>query len=219
MKHELTLYHAYTACTRVTLAALEQVGEPYRDRMLDMQKGEHKAPAFLEINPQGKVPALLVDGEVLTENGAILLWLHARYPEAGLLPPAADDFARARHVSDLLWVASAWHPSVRAVKVPFMWTTGDHAPVRERGSQLVTALARTLEQRLADRPWWYGDGWSIVDTYLWWACINAEIGGFDLSAFPGLADWRARNEAHPALVRALARERAAFEALSQEERP
>lgn len=215
MTHKLKLFHAYTACTRVTLTALEQVGQPYQDHLLDMAQGEHRAPPFLSINPHGKVPTLLVDREVLTENGAILRWLNAEYPEAGLFPRSSNELEQAHQLGDLFWISSGWHPSVRALKAPFMWTTGDSSPVRERGTELVTGYVRQLVQRLAGQDWWYGDAWSIVDTYLWWACINAEIGGFDLSAFPELTGWRARNEAHPALVRALAREQAAL-ALKQQ---
>jgi glutathione S-transferase len=210
VKHHLKLFHAYTACTRVTLTALEHVGAIYDDELLDMARAEHRAPEFLAINPQGKVPSLLVDGALLTENGAILRWLDSEYPEAGLFPRTLNDIEYARQTSDLFWLSSGWHPYVRAVKVPSLWTTGDIAPVRERGTQLVAGVLRQLEQRLAGQNWWYGSDWSIIDTYLWWACVNAEIGGFDLSAFGGIADWRARNEAHPALVRALAREKAAL---------
>ncbi len=211
MTHHLKLFHAYTACTRVTLTALEHVGVVYDDQLLDMARGEHRAPEFLAINPQGKVPSLLVDGTLLTENGAILRWLDSEYPEAGLFPRTASDIEYARQTGDLFWLSSGWHPYVRAVKVPSMWTTGDIAPVRERGTQLVTGVLRQLEQRLAGRDWWYGSDWSIIDTYLWWACVNAEIGGFDLSSFRAIAEWRARNEAHPSLAQALARERAALE--------
>lgn len=213
MPHELTLYHAHTACTRVTLTALEQVGVPYEDRMLDMGSGQHRSAEYLAVNPQGKVPALVVDGEVLTENGAILTWLDETWPQAGLLPRAAGDWKRAQHVSDLLWVAATWHPYVRANKVPFMWTTGDVEPVRERGRELLLGLVGPLDEKMQRQPWWYGEQWSILDTYLWWAYINAEIGGFPLEGLEGIAAHRARNEAHPALRRALAREQAAFEAM------
>ncbi len=217
MAHDLKLFHAFTACTRVTLTALEQAGAPYDDHLLDMAKGEHRSAEYLAINPHGKVPALLIDGRLLTENGAILRWLNAEYPSAGLFPQVSSELETARQLSDLLWVSSGWHPYVRAVKVPFMWTTGDHAPVRERGTELVSGVLRQLEQRLDGQDWWYGSQWSIIDTYLWWACINAEIGGFDLAPFAGIAGWRARNEAHPALVRALRREAAAQAVLEQKQ--
>ncbi|KPF87926.1 hypothetical protein IP81_18625 [Novosphingobium sp. AAP83] len=66
-----------------------------------------------------------------------------------------------------------------------------------------------LEDHLADRPWWYGEDWSIIDTYLWWAYTNAEIGGFSIAAFPRVQAHRQRHEALPQLQRALAREAAA----------
>lgn len=212
MARNLTLYHAHTACSRVTLTALEQCGCDYTDHLLVMQQGEHKTPAFLAINPDGKVPTLLVDGRTLAENGAILMWLAQAYPEAGLFPPATSAWDTAQHLSDLLWLSSGWHPYVRANKVPFMWTTGDPEPVRERGRELLSGVVQQLEDHLADRPWWYGEDWSIIDTYLWWAYTNAEIGGFSIAAFPRVQAHRERNEALPQLQRALAREAAAVAA-------
>ena len=210
---DLKLYHAYTACSRVTLTALEQVGVPYADHMIDFYAGEHKQPAYLALNPQGKVPCLLVDGVPLTENMAILRWLHATYPDAGLFPAAASAWDDARQIAVLSWISSAWHPTVRAVKMPMMWTTGDVAPVREKGEQLFRPLLDQLDAELAQRRWWFGESWSIVDTYFWWAYINSEFGGFDLSGWHNIARHRADNETHPALQRALAKEVAAHAAM------
>jgi len=213
MAHELILYHAYTACTRVTLTALETVGEPYEDRIIDFQAGDSRKPEYLAISPGGKVPCLLVDGQPMTENGAILRWLHKTYPDAGLFPMAQGPWDEAQQLSALLWVSSGWHPSVRAVKVPFMMTKGDPAPVRERGGELFSSLLDQLDEELARRRWWFGDDWSIVDTYFWWAYINSEFGGFDLSPWKNVARHRADNEALPQLKRALAREQAAQDSL------
>jgi glutathione S-transferase len=210
MAQELMLYHAHTTCSRVTLTALEKCGCDYTDRLLVMQKGEHKVSAFLAINPDGKVPTLLVDGRPLAENGAILMWLAQTFPEAGLFPPSRSAWDRARYLSDLLWVSSGWHPYVRANKVPSMWTTGDIDPVRERGRELLAGVVQQLEDHLTDRPWWYGEDWSIIDTYLWWAYTNAEIGGFSIVDFPQVQAHRQRNTALPQLQRALAREAAAL---------
>lgn len=212
MMHELVLYHAHTACSRVTLVALEQCGHPYEDRLLVMQQGEHKQPSFLAINPDGKVPTLLVDGRPLAENGAILMWLAETFPQAGLFPLATAAWDKACQMSDLLWASSGWHPYVRANKMPSLWTTGDIEPVRERGRELLAGVVQQLEDHLADRPWWYGEDWSIIDTYLWWAYTNAEIGGFSIAAFPRVQAHRQRHEALPQLQRALAREAAAVAA-------
>jgi glutathione S-transferase len=206
----LKLFHFPGACSRVTMTALEAVGVDYEDEMVNLLAGAHMKPDYQSTNPRGKVPALLVDGQLLSENAAILLWLNATYPEAGLLPKVQDDWARAQHYSDLFWLSSVWHPYVRANKMPIRWTTGDIAPVRERGVELLMPCIEQLEQRLTQAPFWYSE-WSIVDVYFYWAYTTAEEGHFDLSARPAINRHRAAVEAYPAFIRALAREKAAKE--------
>lgn len=206
----LTLYLFPGGCSRVTACALEVAGATYEAVMVDLMKGEHLQAEYRRINPHGKIPALLVDGKLLTENGAILLWLHDRYPAAGLLPDTSEDWQRAQVTSDLFWLSSVWHPYVRANKMPVRWTTGDIAPVRERGVELLTPCVLELEARLAGSQWWYGQ-WSIIDVYFYWAYTTAEEGHFDLSPYPGIARHRAAVEAMPAFQRALAQEQAARE--------
>ena len=213
MTHDLTLYIIHTACTRVTMTALEQTGAPYETRMLNF--GGHRTPEYLAVNPQGKVPCLVIDGEPLTENQAILRWLHATYPDARLFPPAPTPLDEARQLAVLGWIGSVWHPTVRAIKVPMLWTTGDVEPVKERGGQLFSDLLDQLDRELAQRRWWFGEEWSIVDTYFWWAYINSEFGGFDLSPWKNVARHRADNEALPQLQRALAREQGALAELKE----
>jgi glutathione S-transferase len=202
---KMALYIFPGACSRVAMTALEHVGADYDAIMVDLMAGEHMRPEYQGTNPRGKVPALLVDGELLSENAAIQLWLDMAYPEAGLLPKPANDWDRAQQLSDLFWVSSVWHPYVRANKMPIRWTTGDIAPVRERGVELFTPCIRQLEERLADRDWWYGD-WSIIDVYFYWAYTKAESGAFDLAPYPRVNRHRAAVEALPAFQRALARE-------------
>ena len=211
---DLKLYILNTACTRVTLTALEQVGVPYAAHMVDFATGENRSAEYLALNPQGKVPCLLVDGQPLTENVAILRWLNATYPQAGLLPPATTPWDEAEQLIPMLSIASTWHPSVRAIKVPFMWTKGgDPAPVKARGEEIYRGLLDGLDAHLAARRWWFGDAWSIVDTYFWWAYVNAEFGGFDLSPWHNVVRHRAEVEALPQVQRALAREAAELQAM------
>jgi glutathione S-transferase len=197
----------------VTLTALEQVGVPYAAHMVDFARGENRSEGYLALNPQGKVPCLLVDGRALTENVAILRWLHATYPDAGLFPPAATAWDQAEQLRPLLWIASTWHPAVRSIKVPFMVTKGDPAPVKARGEEVYRGLLDSLDAQLATRRWWHGDAWSITDTYFWWAYVNAEFGGFDLSPWRNVARHRADVEALPQVQRALAREAGELQAM------
>ncbi len=204
----LKLYHFPGGCSRVAMTALEHIGVDYEDEMVNLMKGEHMQPGYQATNPRGKIPALLVDGKLLSENAAIQLWLHATYPDAGLFPKLADEWNKAQILSDLFWVSSVWHPYVRANKMPIRWTVGDEAPVRERGKELLFPCVRQLEERLEGQDWWYGD-WSIIDVYFYWAYTTAEEGAFDLSPFPNINRHRLATEALPAFQRALAREAAA----------
>ena len=206
--NNMTLFIFPGACSRVSLTALEHVGVDYQAVMVNLMQGEHMRPEYRAANPRGKVPALHVDGRLLSENAAIQLWLNDCFPDAGLLPKPNDGWERAQQLSDFFWVSSVWHPYVRANKMPSRWTTGDEAPVRERGVELLTPCVGILEERLAERGWWYGD-WSIIDVYFYWAYTTAEEGHFDLSAYPHINRHRIAIEAMPAFQRAILREKQA----------
>src|SRR5690606_30843421 len=81
---ELTLYHAVPSRSSLAHWMLEEVGEPYRLKILDLQAGENRAPSYLAINPMGKVPALVHGDVVTTEAAAICCYLADAFPEAGL---------------------------------------------------------------------------------------------------------------------------------------
>ncbi len=207
----IVLYHTPGACSRVSMNALEEIGLSFEDRALDLAKGEQRDPAYLAINPQGKIPALVVDGQILTENAAILLFLHRLHPDARLLPASGNMLADAKAVSDLIWCTSTVHPVVRSIRMPMRWTEGDPAPVYARGKAMFAPIVASMAARLSAGEWWLGDQWSIIDVYLYWNYETARSGGFDLSPFPVLADHAARVRARLSFQRALAREVAAVE--------
>ncbi len=206
---KLKLFHFPGGCSRVTMTALVAAGCIFEDEMINLMAGDHLRPAYRSQNPRGKIPALLVDGELLTENAAILTWIDATYPDAKLLPPTQSALEKAQQLSDLFWLSSVWHPAVRAMKMPMRWTMGDEAPVRERGRDLINPLVDALEARLAESAWYYGDSWSIVDVYFYWAYTTGEEGGYDLSTRPHINRHRAHVEALPEFQGARAREETA----------
>jgi glutathione S-transferase len=209
MMADLRLYHFPGACSRVTMTALEATGCDYEDVMVNLMAGDHLKPDYRTANPRGKVPALLIDGQLLTENAAILSWIDMTWPDAGLLPKADDAFGKAKYLSDLFWLSSVWHPSVRAMKMPVRWTVGEVEPVRERGRDLLNPLVDALDTRLAHGPWYYGERWSIVDVYFYWAYTTAEEGGYDFAARNHINRHRKTIEAIPAFIATRAREAAA----------
>jgi glutathione S-transferase len=208
----LKLFHLPGACSRVTMTALEHLGLEYDDEIVDLLRGQQHSLEYRSVNPRGKVPSLLVDGELLAENAAILWWLHQIRPDGGLFPVAADHWTRAQQISDLFWLSAGWHPAVRAIRMPIRWTNGDTAPVKEKGRQLLESPMAQLNSRLERHDWWYGQEWAIIDVYFYWNYATAsKEDGFPLADYPSVLAHCERVEAHPAFQKALERENRSLE--------
>jgi glutathione S-transferase len=80
----LIFYFAPGSSSMATHIALHEVGAPFEPRLLSFKNQEQQRPDYLALNPEGKVPALVIDGRVLTEVAATLYYLAKTYPEAGL---------------------------------------------------------------------------------------------------------------------------------------
>jgi glutathione S-transferase len=142
----LTLYFAPGASSMAAHIALHEAGAPYEPKPLSWHNKENRDPAFLSINPEGKVPTLLIDGRPLTEVAAILFYLARRYPEAGLLP-IDDAEAEAQVISWMSFIASTVHPA------------------RRQGLEHARSIYAIAEQRLGGREWAVGR-YSIADIHL-----------------------------------------------------
>ena len=118
---EYVLFTAPNTCARVPTIALEEIGLPFQTRLIRFMRNEHTSESFRAINPKGRVPALLCNGQALTENVAILRFLARRHPCAKLLPSVSSDLDDARQIADLCYCATL-HPIV----------TGLYSDVRRR---------------------------------------------------------------------------------------
>jgi len=87
---KLTLYHASPSRSSIVRWMLEELGEPYHVHLLSLKNGEHREPAYLAVNPMGKVPALRHGDAVITEASAICCYLADEFPQAGLNVPVGD---------------------------------------------------------------------------------------------------------------------------------
>ena len=201
----MKLFHFPMPCSRVTMTALEEAGFEYDDQVVNILKNEQKSPEYLAIHRSGKVPALQVDDQVITENVAIICYLHNKAPAAKLLPDVASDIERAQQISDLVWCSGTVHPTMRQIRMPIRFTDGDPSGVQEKGHQLLDDIARHVDDRVGD-GWWYGKDWSIVDVYLTWLFGTGELGGFDLSAYDNVRALLERVGERESYQRALARE-------------
>ena len=107
----LTLYHAAPSRSSIVRWMLEEVGEPYDLHVLNLMNGEQKAPAYLAVNPMGKVPALKHGDTVITEAAAICTYLADAFPKAGLGVPIGDP-SRWVYLKWLFYAPSCIEPAV-----------------------------------------------------------------------------------------------------------
>ena len=209
---EILLIHAPGACSRVTMTALEEIGISYTTMLLTefraMDEAEQQA-----LNPRGKVPALRVGDRLLVENAAILYHLHSIFPQARLLPEEPAQLGHNAGLQDLVWCSATLHPMTRMLRASHRYTTSqDFESIAKKGVEYYQPVLKTLSDRFSTSQWWYGDQWSIVDTYLFWNYNTAQSGGLDLSGYPAL-DRHARDVVdRPAFQRVRAHELAAVEA-------
>jgi glutathione S-transferase len=214
----IILYTAPNTCAKVPLILLEEIGLQFENRMVNLPLGEHKAPSFKEVNPKGKVPALVIDGEALTENSAIIFYLDRRFPDAGLMPPASDPLSQARQIADISFCGTTLHPFVTRTCMPMFFAGSDSLDeIRKMASQGVQEYFQLVEDRLERGHWWYGEDWSAMDAYLYWIFWRITSCGFDASAFPRFSDHARANEVRPAVQRAIAHERADLDQFKAEE--
>jgi len=202
----LELYHMPGSCSRIVINALEELGLSYEDQVIDLLRGEHDQPGYAHINPRRKLPALRIDGEVLTETLAILGFLQHLAPSVRLMPQAATSLERMRQAAELSWCASSLQPLVSSLRSPQRWTDADPEPVAAKGRARLAPVIDEIDARLERRAWWFGDVWSIVDVYLAWVTGTAAGAGLDLSGRHHLLDHQARVRKRASFVRALARE-------------
>jgi glutathione S-transferase len=178
----LTLYFAPGSSSMAAHIALHEVGAPFESRPLSFAQREQRQPAYLALNPEGKVPTLVIDGRPLTEVAGILFYLARMYPAAGLWPE--DDIeAQAHGISWMSFIASTLHPA------------------RRRGADHALAVYGIADKRLGQREWVL-DQFSIADIHLfrlYWRLAGAL--GLPPSTFPHLAAHHDRMMQRPAVKR------------------
>jgi glutathione S-transferase len=167
----LTLFFAPGSSSMAPHIALHELGAPFESRPLSFAKQDHRAPEYLALNPEGKVPTLLIDGRPLTEVVAILFYLASSFPDARL--SGGDVEAEAHVLSWMSFVASTLHSA---------WIA------RRTSIDVTRAAFGVANDRLGPREWALGGRYSIADIHLfrlYWRFRNwANPGG---NEFPCLS--------------------------------
>jgi glutathione S-transferase len=177
----LTLFMSPGSSSMATHIALHEIGVDFESRWVSFAKREQYAPEYLAVNPEGKVPTLLVHGRPLTEVAATLYYLAKRFPAAGLFP-AGDLETEARIISWMSFIAATVHPA------------------RRIGVERWKEVFEIAENRLAGEDWAVGGRYSIADVHLFrlfwrfFTTLHPAPG-----AYPGLFAHYERMMARPAV--------------------
>ena len=158
----LTLYYAPGACSMAPHIVLEESGEKYEPRRMDLGKGEQRSEEYLKMNPQGRVPLLKLDnGEPLAENTAILPYLGKRFT---LWP--TDGMAEAKALSLIGFFAASVHAAHAHVGRPERYTQDQAAlpGIKEQGLKTFHGHLKQIDGMLAGREW-FGNEYSVLDPY------------------------------------------------------
>jgi GSH-dependent disulfide-bond oxidoreductase len=181
--------------------ALEELGLAYNVHRVVLKEQQQKQPWFLNINPNGRVPAIVdrdEDNFAVFESGAILIYLAEK---AGALMPT-DKRKRSVVLQWLMFQMSGVGPMQGQANVFYRYFPEKIPAVITRYTNEVKRLYGVMDARLTDVPYLAGD-YSIADiaTYPWVA--QHEWSGVDLTLFPALARWFEVLSARPAVVKGM----------------
>ncbi len=197
----IDLYTAATPNGHKVSIALEELGLPYTLRVLDLAKGEQKTPAFLAINPNGRIPAIVdheAGGFAVFESGAILIYLAEK---TGRLMPS-DVQGRSRVIQWLMFQMGGVGPMMGQANVFFRYFPEKIQPAIDRYQGESKRLLTVLDGHLKDHEYLAGD-YSIADIANWAWVRTHRWSGVDVSDLPHLQRWLDAIRQRPAVQRGI----------------
>ena len=200
------LYYGPGTCARASYIALEEAGATYTTERLDMKNNQQNSAEYLEINPKGRVPALVTDHGVLTETPAMLAYIAQSFPQAKLAPSDAFAFAQAQSFNSYL--CSTVHINhAHKMRGP-RWATDESsfADMKRKVPETMAASFALIENEFFRGPWVMGEAYTVADAYLFVVSRWLEGDGVDVNRFPKVADHMKRMAERPAVQAALAGE-------------
>ena len=162
----IKLYYAPGACSFASHIALEELGVPYETQKMNLAEGDQRKPEYLRINPRGRVPTLVVDGEVLTENVGILTYIGGGHPQAGIWPKKTWD--QAKLVSTLAWLSNTVHPTYAHIARVERYATSDAAKedVKAKARENLQGYMEEIDKLLEGHKWAIANQYTVADGYL-----------------------------------------------------
>jgi glutathione S-transferase len=196
---DVTLFHSPNSRSAGALTLLEELGIPYKLHVLNMHVSEQRDPAYIAINPMGKVPAIKHGDVLVTEQVAIFIYLPDAFPQAGLAPPIGDPL-RGPYLRWLVYYGSCFEPAVvdKAMKrepaMPRMNPYGDF-----------DTMLKTLLDQLRKGPYILGERFSAADV-LWGTALTWTTSFNLVPSGPEIRDYLARWQARPSFAKVKAKD-------------
>lgn len=196
-ERKIVFYHAPNSRSSTALILLEEIGAPYALEALDLKAGEQRQPAYLAVNPMGKVPAVKHGDALITEQVAIFLYLADLFPEAGLAPPPGDPL-RGPYLRWMVFYAACFEPAV-----------GDRALKREPGPPSMMgygdfdSVIDTVTTQLAEGPYMLGRKCTAADV-IWGSGLSWTTKFQLIPERPAIKAYIERFESRPSVARATA---------------
>ena len=213
---KIQLYYAPIACSMVPYINLTEAGADFEVLPVNFGKKQHVSPEYLRLNPKHKVPVLVIDGEPLTENVAINIWIARAFPAAKLLPNASMEELRA--ISLMAWCASSIHPALTPNHLPsrFCETPGSEESVRQCAQKRLDEDFGIADKLLHEREWFF-DHYTAADGYFFWTFLRAtrfEFKYLRLDKFKNCQAHLERMKTRPSVQKVLSFEKQTIEAFA-----
>lgn len=203
----MIFYYAIQTVSVASQIALEEAGAVYESRLIDFKTTEQQSKDYLQINPKGRVPALVTDRGIITETPAILAYIAQAFPKARLAP--LDDpflFAKLQDINSYL--CSTVHVNHAHKMRGNRWVEDKDAQSKAAMTAKVPKTMHDsfslIEQEMFIGPWTLGDNFSITDCYIF--CISNWLKGdnVEIKEFPLIHDHHLRMKKRPSVQKVMA---------------
>ncbi len=201
----LKLYYFTGSIARSVFIALHEVGAEFESQALNPKNGDQRSPDYLAINPKGRVPALVTEHGILTENAAILEYIARRFPQAQLAP-LDDAWALAQLQAFNGYLASTLHVNhAHRLRGP-RWADlqSSYDDMYQKVPQTMGESMQYIEDNYLSGDWVMGDQFTIADAYFHAVCYWLTMDEIDIQAYPKAAAHFARMSARESVQKTLA---------------
>jgi glutathione S-transferase len=202
----IVLYYAPTGSSLPPYVTLTEANAEFEVQAIDFRRRQQHSAEYLKLNPKHKVPLLVVNGQPLSENVAIQIWIARHFPQAGILP--SDSWQELKAVSMLSWCASGIHPILSRLNRPASMCDlpGSEANMRKLAIDPLFENFKIADDLLAGHDYFF-DHFTAPDAHFFWCFRRGLQLNLDLSGFKNCSTHFQRVMNRPSVQKVLAYEK------------